>query len=108
MFNDIVAQESSFLNSSGTVKIQEKISELNRLKWTIHWRTPAFLVNAFQWLSEQRQKFNNQTQAKSLLEAGQLAITSQNYDRLSEVVRGLFNLLPQDEQDKAKGVIGIR
>lgn len=106
--NEIIAREDQVVNSISPIKIQEILDDLNRLKFTILWRNPQFLIGAFEWLTEQRQKFNDQRQVKSLLEAGQLAVNSQNYDRLSEIVRGLFNLLPQDEQEKARAIMGIK
>lgn len=101
-FNDIVTQEDIFLKSTTTLKIYDKIGELKSLYFSILWRDPEFLKMFFKDLEQSRTKFNNQEQAKSLIDAGKLAIKSENWDRLSEVVSGLLNLLPKSEQDAIK------
>ena len=108
MFNDIVGREQSFLNSITPVKIMEAIDELIELGAAILWRTPLFLENRFKRLIEKPQLFNDQEQAKSLIESGNLAITNKNYDRLREVNWGLISLLPKSAQQEAKtGKIGF-
>jgi len=108
MFNDIVGREQSFLNSITPVKIMEAIDELIELGAAILWRTPLFLENRFKRLIEKPQLFNDQEQAKSLIESGNLAITNKNFDRLREVNWGLISLLPKSAQQEAKtGKIGF-
>jgi len=102
MFNDIVGREQSFLNSIIPVKIMEAIDELIELGAAILWRTPVFLENRFRRLLEKPQLFNDQEQAKSLIESGNSAITNKNYDRLREVNWGLISLLPKSAQQDAK------
>jgi len=106
-FNDIVKQEPTFLSSNSALKIKEKTEKLEEIMWTINWRTPEFLVSAFKWLVSERQRLNDQEQAKSLIEAGKFAISSENYDRLSEIVHGLFNLLPATSQQELRTKIGF-
>lgn len=108
-FNEIVGREKSFLNSITPVKIKEAINELVELGSNILWRTPSFLENRFRRLIEKPQLFNDQEQAKSLIEAGNLAITNKNYDRLREVNLGLISLLPKNVQQEAMtgGTIGF-
>jgi len=108
IFNDIVGREQSFLNSITPVKIMEAIDELVELGAAILWRTPLFLENRFKRLIEKPQLFNDQEQAKSLIESGNLAISNKNYDRLREVNWGLISLLPKNAQREAKtGKFGI-
>lgn len=108
IFNDIAGREQSFLNSITPVKIMEAIDELVDLGVSILWRTPSFLENRFNQLIAKPQLFNDQEQAKSLMESGRLAITNKNYDRLKEVNFGLISLLPKNAQQEAKtGKFGI-
>lgn len=108
IFNDIVGREQSFLNSITPVKIMEAIDELADLGSNILWRTPSFLENRFKRLVEKPQLFNDQEQAKSLIESGNNAITNKNYDRLREINWGLISLLPKNAQQEAKtGKFGI-
>ncbi|MBK7573368.1 MAG: hypothetical protein IPI10_17855 [Bacteroidetes bacterium] len=77
----------------------------------ILWRTPSFLEARFKRLIENPQRFNDQEQAKSLIEAGHLAITNKNFDRLREINFGLLSLLPKstDNDDKAdRAKIGFK
>ena len=106
-FNDIVAQESAFFATNSPIKIQEKSDELHSIISKIRWRTPDFLANIFQWCKNNQTKMNDQTQAKSLVDAGNFAIESQNWERLSEINSGLLNLLPKGAEKEATTRIGF-
>ena len=108
LFYEIVGREQAFLNSITPTKILEATDDLNSLASNILWRTPKFLEARFRRLLEKPQLFNDQEQAKSLIEAGKLAITNTNYDRLREVNWGLIALLPKSAQQNAQtGRIGF-
>lgn len=108
IFGEIVGREQVFLNSITPVKIMEAIEELLDLGSNILWRTPEFLIGRFKRLIEKPQLFNDQEQAKSLIEAGNMAITNKNFDRLREINFGLIGLLPKSAQQEAKtGKIGF-
>jgi molecular chaperone DnaK len=106
-FNDIVAQESAFFATNSPIKIQEKSDELHSIIGKIRWRTPDFLTNIFQWCKNNQTKMNDQAQAKSLVDAGNFAIESQNWERLSEINSGLLNLLPKGAEKEATTRIGF-
>jgi len=106
-FNDIVAQESIFFSSNNPIKIQEFTSILESIRWNILWRTPSFLLVAFDNFSADIHRMNDQIQAKSLVDAGRFAIESKNWDRLSEIVKGLINLLPKSVQEEVNRKIGF-
>jgi molecular chaperone DnaK len=108
IFGEIVGREQVFLNSITPVKIMEAFEELLDLGSNILWRTPEFLIGRFKRLIEKPQLFNDQEQAKSLIEAGNMAITNKNFDRLREINFGLISLLPKSAQQEAKtGKIGF-
>lgn len=108
IFGEIVGREQVFLNSITPIKIMEAIEELLDLGSNILWRTPEFLIGRFKILINKPQLFNDQEQAKSLIEAGNLAIMNNNFDRLREVNFGLISLLPKSVQHEAKiGKIGF-
>ncbi len=108
IFGEIVGREQVFLNSITPVKIMEAIEELLDLGSNILWRTPEFLIGRFKRLIEKPQLFNDQEQAKSLIDAGNMAITNKNFDRLREINFGLISLLPKSAQQEAKtGKIGF-
>lgn len=108
IYNEIVGRELAFLNSITPVKIMEAIEELTDLGSNILWRTPSFLEARFKRLIDKPQLFNDQEQSKSLIEAGHLAITNKNFDRLREINWGLISLLPKGaQQDERNGKIGF-
>ena len=108
IYGEIIGREQVFLNSITPVKILEAIEELVDLGSNILWRTPDFLEARFRRLIEKPQLFNDQDQAKILIEAGNMAIANKNFDRLREINWGLISLLPKSAQQDAKtGKIGF-
>lgn len=97
--HEIVTREYTFINSTNPQKIEAEISQLRRLSYRILRRTPSFLTGWFQHLTSKRETFNDQIQAKNLIEAGKKHIESEDYDRLAEVNVRLHDLLPQQEQN---------
>jgi molecular chaperone DnaK len=106
-YNDIVAQENAFFATNSPLKIQEKSDEMHSILSRIRWRTPEFLTRIFQWCKNNQTRMNDQTQAKSLVDAGNFAIESQNWERLSEINSGLLNLLPKGAEKEATTRIGF-
>lgn len=108
IFKDIVSQEPAFLASQSPIKIQEWTDQLQAITMQVLWRTPQFLVLIFKDLVQNhRTQFNDQNQAKSLIEAGKFAIQSENWDRLGEINQGLINLLPRSAQRTITTKIGF-
>jgi len=106
-YNDIVAQENAFFATNSPMKIQEKSDEMHSILSRIRWRTPGFLTGIFQWCKNNHTRMNDQAQAKSLVDAGNFAIESQNWERLSEINNGLLNLLPRGAEKEATTRIGF-
>jgi molecular chaperone DnaK len=106
-YYDIIAQENVFFATKNPLKIQEKSDEIYSILSRIRWRTPEFLTVVFQWCKNNQVRMNNQNQAKSLIEAGNLAIESQNWERLSEINSGLLNLLPKGAEKEVTTRIGF-
>ena len=107
--NEVIAQEHVFLNSTTPHKIEERIAQLNHITFQILLRTPDFLIGWFHHLVGKRECFNDQVQAKNLIEAGKRHIQSDDYENLAQVNFRLHELLPKREQDsqesRAFGVI---
>lgn len=106
-FNDIVNQEASFMATKSPLRIQEKSDELQAIIGQIRWRTPEFLKGIFAYLIENQAKMNDQSQAKSLIDAGKFAVESQNWDRLREINFGLLDLLPRGAKEQITTKIGF-
>jgi molecular chaperone DnaK len=106
-FNDIVSQENAFMATKSPLKIQEKSDEFHSIISQIKWRTPEFLKGIFSWLLNEQPKMNDQSQAKSLIDAGNFAIESKNWDRLKEINYGLLDLLPRSSKEDITTKIGF-
>lgn len=102
-YYDIVEKENVFIGSQSIIKTRESIDVLIGLMYSILWRTPKFLIGMHQNLKEDSHRFNDQQQAKSLLESGKVAIENENYDRLREINGRLIDLLPEKEREAFKG-----
>ena len=105
--NELFALEHTFTTSSNRQKIADAISRLRRISFQVLRRTPDFLTGWFEHLLTKRSTFNDQVQAKSLIEAGKRHIASQDYDHLAEVNMRLNDLLPQSEQVSAEKLASI-
>jgi len=101
-FLEFEAQESTILNSKNQLKITAAIDTLHHLSFQILQRTPEFLLEWFAYLSGKRETFNDQLQAKALIEAGKKHIADEDYDRLLEVNFRLGTLLPEKDMGSEK------
>lgn len=97
--HEIIVRENTFLNSRNPQKLEVEIEQLRRISFQILRRTPDFLTRWFHYLVEKRETFNDQPQAKHLIEAGKKYMETEDYDKLDEVNVQLHGLLPQQEQD---------
>lgn len=107
IFADIVNQETAFLSTNSPLKIQEKSDELYSIISRIRWRNPEFLKEVFRWCGNNQTKMNDQSQVKSLVDAGNFAVESKNWDRLAEINTGLLNLLPKGTDKEVLTRIGF-
>lgn len=106
-FQDIVAQEETFMTTNVAAKILEKADELDGICNQIEWRNPDFLLSVFNWLKTQQSRMYDQGQAGALLEAGKQAVHNQHWDRLRGINYDLFDLLPKGAKEEANTRIGF-
>jgi molecular chaperone DnaK len=97
--HEVVAREHTFLQSTNPQKLEEATGQLRHIAFQILRRTPDFLVGWFHHLTAKREMFNDQLQAKNLIEAGKRHIEAEDYERLGEVNSRLHSLLPEKEQE---------
>jgi molecular chaperone DnaK len=111
LFNDIIVREKIFLKSLSPVTIKNAIDDLNNLGINILWKTPKFLENKFKQLIEKPQLFNDQNQAKTLIEVGNTSIVNKNYERLRQINLDLISLIggkkSNTNNDSKEGWMGI-
>ena len=106
-FEDLVNKEQMILTSNIPARIEEAIDEFIDLGVSILWHTPVFLQDRFHKLRANPNLFNDKAKGDILIEAGQMAISNGNYDRLREVNFALIDLLPKrKQQDERKSKIG--
>lgn len=107
ILDGIIAQEIVTLTSSSPLKIQEKINELNNLAYSILFRVPDYLINLFERIQNSAADFKDKELAESQIQSGYVAIENGNFGRLREIINLLFEQLPREKQDEAKGRTGI-
>ncbi len=96
LFQEIIAREPTFVNSSSPERIEAATKEIESLRYTILMRVPDFLLGMFGHLVETAHTMNDQLQARQLIEAGKNHIQSKDWDDLRAVIGRLWDLLPSD------------
>lgn len=106
---EILAREQIFINSTSPEKIQTVVDELERLKYQILFRIPAFLKSIFSHLMERRASMNDQIQASQLIENGKRAIDRDDIESLQKINNRLWDLMPATEKasDEMRAFTGI-
>ena len=104
---EALAQEPMFINSTNPLKIEERTVLLRRLRFRVLWRNPEFLLDNFAWLEDISHTLRNPETAAGLIYSGKQARENENWERLGQVIGDLFDLLPEDEQEKRSGIVGI-
>lgn len=97
---DILDREDAIMLSSNPVRIQQGIDDLRMLNGSILWCTSSYLAWLFGWISERRSTLNDAEHGRALFDAGELAISSSNFERLAAVDSQLVNLLPNESQEE--------
>lgn len=106
---EALAREPAFIHTAIPQKLEDAAKVLRRIEFQILRRTPAFLIECFKYLVGKRASFNDQLQAKNLIEAGKQHIATEDYDKLDGVITRLFSLLPDTDEhsDEAERYTGI-
>ena len=107
--DELIKRESFVLESGNARRLDELTEQLESLRVTVCRRVPEFLNQLFEKLASQHPKMNDQTQARSLIEVGRLAIPQQQWEKLDQINMALCNLLPSRDQQDAltQGFTGI-
>lgn len=107
--DELLKRESYVLEAGNARRLEELTEQLNTLSYTVLRRVPEFLQSRFEHFANQQPKMNDQTQARSLVEAGRLAIAQQQWEKVDEINIALYHLLPSRDQQEAvkQGFTGI-
>lgn len=106
---ELLKRERYVLDSGNARRLEELTEQLEILSFTLLRREPEFLQRRFEHFASQQIKMNDQTQARSMIQAGRNAIAQQQWERVDEISMALSNLLPSRELEKAinQGFTGI-
>ena len=89
--------------------LKAAIEQINSIRWSNLWRTPEFLIQVFEDLSQNRySQFSNLEMADAYIRSGRQAISGQDWLRLRDVDFGLIRLLPDREHREFCDLRGIR
>ncbi|MCU0352226.1 MAG: Hsp70 family protein [Cytophagales bacterium] len=105
-FEQITANEKSFLSTNSAPLIKKKIQDLTKLAWEIRQHDPHTIIAAFHWYANRpSDEFTDRTKAKQFIEMGEKALERQNYNELYVALASLSNLIPdkQKAQDRIRG-----
>ena len=73
----------------------------DRLQW---WRQGT---SSAEWLESISHTLKNPEMAAGLIFTGKQARENENWEKLSEVISDLLNLVPETEKEKHTGIVGI-
>jgi molecular chaperone DnaK len=99
---DLSDQTAEAIRDRKTDRLRKKIENIARLYWEIVMAQPAWWVYQFQKMEEQQEKMTDQPRAARLLDQGRDCMTKNNNIGLQNVVRQLWDLLPDDLLQAAK------
>jgi molecular chaperone DnaK len=105
IFNDITSRENLYFSSNNISKIEELKEEIQVFQLNLLWKDLDFVKTIFVSIVQEEHGYNNPQQAKNLIEKGLKNI--ENIDILSDIVRQLFSLMPQNEQNSINNKIGF-
>jgi molecular chaperone DnaK len=106
---EIIAAETTFIQSSVPERIETVVSELRSIRLQILYRMPGFLRGMFEHLVEKRTSMNDQVQAKQLIDNGRRLIENESWDELRQVIGRLWDLMPDSDRksDEMRSFTGI-
>lgn len=97
---DLADEVEEIIRERKLDRLQKKIEQLKHLYFEIVMAQPGWWVNEFQQAEKERDKMTDQNRAARLLDQGRDCIAKNNFTGLQNIVRQLWELLP-DEISKA-------
>ncbi|MEO0899499.1 MAG: Hsp70 family protein [Bacteroidota bacterium] len=94
-YDDLLSEEKVILATSSSLRIKDLIKQIQRLKFSIRWKSRRYIRELFASLVYGRfGSFTDQLKAEMLIEQGNKAIEEDNDSQLRVVINQLFELLP--------------
>jgi len=107
IFNHFHSKVEKALERKERKLIDNTISELQNLKWHIWSKQPGFWVSVLTNIDECFNEIHwvDRARARSLLDGGKDILSDRGYSEdIPEIVRRLWELMPEDEREKTKTV----
>lgn len=99
----LAAEVQEIIRERKTDRIQKRIDQIARLYYEIVMAQPGWWIDRFQHLEKQQQKMTDQNRAARLFDQGRECIAKNNYTGLQNVVRQLWDLLPEGDDGGPRG-----
>jgi len=100
------AEVTTAINGGDAAILRQKIERLESLRNKILVGLPGWWVGFFEHLKERSIYMLDQVHAEKLITQGHRAMNNNDIEELKSVVRQLISLLPQNEQNEARGYGG--
>ena len=86
--------------------LRKRIEQIVRLYYEIVMAQPGWWVNQFQQMEKQQEKMSDQAKASRLLGQGRDCLAKNNAAGLQNIVRQLWDLLPEETVARSKTRLG--
>jgi len=103
---DYTDEVADIIRKHETNRLRKKIEQIVRLYHEIVMSQPGWWVYQFQQMEKQQEKMSDQTKAARLLAQGQDCLAKNNATGLQNIVRQLWDLLPEATVAEAKRGFG--
>jgi molecular chaperone DnaK len=100
-FERLIENEKVVLASNNKQMIALQTSKLGDLRWQLQQKDPYVVIMIFHHYADlSSNNYNNEEQAKRLIEMGEKALERKNYEELLSVCYRLHSLLPPEKKDE--------
>lgn len=98
----LTEEAEDLIREHKTERLRKKIEQISRLYYEIIMAQPGWWVHQFQEMEKARQKMTDQGRATRFLEQGRDCMAKNNPTGLQNIVRQLWDLLPDDVVEATK------
>jgi hypothetical protein len=99
---DLAREVEQSIQERKADRLRKRVEQIVRLYYDILMAQPSWWVYQFQQAEKDQDKMKDAERAEHLLEQGRLCITKNNFTGLQNVVRQLWDLLPDKAVEEAK------
>lgn len=100
--DDLADEVETIIREEKPDRLRKKIEQIGRLYYEVVMAQPGWWVYQFQRMDEQQEAMSDQAKAGKLLGQGRDCLSKNNVTGLQNVVRQLWDLLPDETVEEAK------